>query len=227
MYPTSSRARRAPPALRDALCHINSLTAQLTTIAGELAHCRQTIEEQARTLERINDLDPLTLLANRRCLAAFGRTEFKRALVLDMPFSVLMLDVDNFKSSINDRFGHADGDFCLVKSGKICMSQVRDELDLVVRYGGEEILILLPGLDERQAALVAERIRAKIAAYRRRSNGCRWTVTIGVAGRTSANSLTNIIAAADAALYVGKSNGKNQVVVTAASEAGDCLTAVA
>ena len=208
-----TRSAHAPTALRDALSRIDSLTKQLIAMADELGCCRIIIEEAAATIQRLNYLDPLTLLANRRRLFEFAECELERARDLGLPFCVAMLDIDNFKACVNDRFGHTTGDFCLRTTGRICSALVRDELDLVARYGGEEICIVLPGLDEPQAALVAERIRRKIAAYRRRSDGCRWTVTIGLGGSSSGTTFSEMIEVADRALYAGKNAGKNKVIV--------------
>lgn len=169
-------------------------------------------------LERSNAAsrhDALTGLANRRLLE-------ERLAELwddndDSPWQVaaVLLDVDYFKS-FNDNYGHVAGDVCLKRVAACIVAELRDERDLATRFGGEEILLLLPGTDLGGAIRVAERIRRAIEALAlpHKEGGARQIVTasFGVAS-VPVKTLTSseLIAAADMALYAAKRNGRNQV----------------
>jgi diguanylate cyclase (GGDEF)-like protein/PAS domain S-box-containing protein len=157
--------------------------------------------------------DPLTGAANRRS----GEAALKAAL-LDWRrhgygFAVLMIDCDHFKS-INDRWGHDAGDAVLVDLVRICGENVR-EADTIIRWGGEEFLLLMPRTGVETALAVAERVRAALqdAEIRHGADVIRITVSIGVA-EASANdaSADSIVRRADQALYEAKDAGRNRVV---------------
>jgi len=141
-----------------------------------------------------------------------GETEFVRARRYQRPLSCLMLDLDHFKS-INDRHGHAAGDEVLRAAAKACRDSVR-ELDLLGRFGGEELVALLPETEASIAAsVVAERIRRTVEALcvKAGEHTVTVTVSIGVADNASAGSLEELLAAADRALYAAKRLGRNRV----------------
>src|SRR5690606_40139998 len=124
---------------------------------------RQELVRMARLYERVSRTDELTQLANRRDMQHQLEKEFSRYKRHHHHFSVILLDVDHFKI-INDTYGHDAGDHVLVEIAQ----QLRDtsrELDLVARWGGEELLILLPNTTLLQALKLAERIRARIAQH--------------------------------------------------------------
>lgn len=174
--------------------------------------------ERARLFEEVQSLaltDPLTGLQNRRSVFELGRIEFSRARRLNRPFSCMMLDLDHFKK-INDRFGHQAGDQILQNFATRCLASVRDG-DLVGRYGGEEILILLPETDREMAMRVAERLGNAIAEkpFKIEDDAIPITVSIGVAAQDeNTPHLEALIARADQALYIAKHKGRNRVAVS-------------
>ena len=116
--------------------------------------------ERARLFQEVQSLaltDPLTGLHNRRSLFELGRVEFARAQRMERPFCCMMLDLDHFKQ-VNDQYGHLVGDQVLQEFANRCKNSVR-EVDLVGRYGGEELIILLPETDRKTSMQVAERLR--------------------------------------------------------------------
>ena len=131
------------------------------------------------------------------------------------PFCCMMLDVDHFKQ-INDNYGHSIGDQVLQEFAKRCKSSVRD-VDLIGRYGGEELVILLPETDSDTARHVAERLRASIQEkpIKVSNQELNVTVSIGVS-RKDENTLQleTLIARADQAMYIAKHKGRNCVAMS-------------
>lgn len=167
----------------------------------------------SRVLERLNaaGTDPLTGLQTRgyleeRLPGLMARLEESR-----LPLSVIFCDVDRFKS-INDTFGHAVGDQVLSAISRLFLVDVRDS-DVCVRYGGEELLVFLPGSDERGAGEVAERLRRTVATHdwARTAVGLRVTASFGVAERATDEDSTRWIDRADRAMYLAKQGGRNLV----------------
>jgi diguanylate cyclase (GGDEF)-like protein len=164
--------------------------------------------------------DPLTGLSNRHQLDAVLRAELHHAGHAGQPLSCLMLDIDHFKS-INDTFGHEAGDAVLRCVGGILSHAVREE-GVAFRQGGEEFLLLLPGVSLKAAADRAEQIRERIAALRIRHEGKRIgsvTCSIGISGFPDhgADSLVQI---ADAALLRAKKQGRDRTVIAAVRRGG-------
>jgi diguanylate cyclase (GGDEF)-like protein len=165
--------------------------------------------------------DPLTGLANRR--SADERLEAARAQALrnGQPMSVLMLDLDRFKR-VNDRWGHANGDRVLVMLADVLRAELRAG-DLAARHGGEEFLALLPGSDVAQALEAAERIRRSVAARRITFDGSDEaigiTVSIGIATLEGDETVEQLIARADAAMYHAKGEGRDRCVAASAADA--------
>jgi diguanylate cyclase (GGDEF)-like protein len=158
--------------------------------------------------------DPLTGVPNRRSFYDLGEHEMVRAQRYFRPFTVLMMDIDHFKS-VNDRHGHAVGDQVLTSVVNLCLAQLRQS-DLMGRLGGEEFAFVLPETDSEAARAIAERLRACIA--RREFEGLEGalqvTVSIGVAQLgPEMHSLELLIARADEALYQAKARGRNRVEV--------------
>ena len=159
--------------------------------------------------------DSLTRLHNRRFLAEYLPKQVSQALRSKAPLCALMLDIDHFKR-FNDEHGHDTGDRVLTAFADCLQSEVR-ESDMVVRYGGEEFMILLPDTPYEQACLKGERIRAAVADMRLRDAGLpvqmRITTSIGVACLPEhAADGDRLIHAADQALYKAKSEGRDRVV---------------
>ncbi|MEW8084814.1 MAG: sensor domain-containing diguanylate cyclase [Candidatus Thiodiazotropha endolucinida] len=172
-----------------------------------------------RKLQQYATTDDLTGLANRRELDKVALREFKRATRFTRHLSVLMLDLDHFKS-INDTYGHNIGDSVLRHVADICMGSIRGQ-DFMARYGGEEFTILLPETDIENGSKLAQRICDKIAAmpYQEGQQLISITVSVGASeiedGDIDFNDLLN---RADKALYEAKKRGRNQVVISTAGE---------
>ncbi len=169
---------------------------------------RENAEETAKR-------DALTGLANRRKLDEVVNVIWSTETAESSEIAVVMIDIDHFKP-FNDYYGHAAGDVCLKRIAITISSELRDERDLAIRLGGEEFLLLLRSADLGTAARVAERVRRKIenAAIPHERTGPRAVVTasFGVAvGLVSSHDFTELLTAADTALYAAKRNGRNQV----------------
>ncbi len=169
----------------------------------------------AQKLKDLATKDPLTGLYNRRYLDSVIEQFIEGTIRRKSKIGVLMCDIDHFKR-VNDLFGHETGDFVLIQLAQICMSCARKS-DMVIRFGGEEFLLLLPDCDESCAATLAERIRATIESHKIQTPNrtLQQTISIGVAEFSYASSKTiwEIIKLADIALYQAKENGRNQVLI--------------
>ena len=159
--------------------------------------------------------DALTGLANRHYLSERLDPLWNSDEQAVSSVAVIMIDVDHFKL-FNDRYGHAGGDVCLKRIAACVNAELRGGKDLAVRYGGEELLVLLPGTEASEAIRIAERIRCLMEALgiAHEAVGTNNVVTVscGVAAAPPSNvSALELIAAADAALYAAKRNGRNQV----------------
>ncbi len=166
-------------------------------------------------VQEMSITDPLTDLFNRRYLNRRLDEEWARSMRHKTPISIILADVDNFKS-VNDTYGHDKGDEVLKSIGKIFKSSVRKE-DLVARYGGEEFVAVLTDTDSEQAAILAERLREKAENTKYPWMGRAATLSIGVASfpETKVNNYEQLIQAADQAMYKAKTSGKNRVVISA------------
>ncbi len=183
------------------------LTLQTQIQSQELARQNKHLQQKATT-------DGLTGLANRVGLAAFIEKALADLRDSGIPFSVLMLDLDKFKS-VNDTHGHQAGDEVLQRVGKLLMSLI-DDCDLAARYGGEELAVVLSRKDVAGAIAQAERIRAAIQGERFIFAGKTAVVTASVGVATADSqagfaSYDELIGAADRALYAAKEAGRNRV----------------
>jgi diguanylate cyclase (GGDEF)-like protein len=168
--------------------------------------------QQADKLKELATVDGMTGLFNRRHFFALAEIEWGRYQRHRRPISLLMLDIDQFKS-INDRYGHDAGDRVIVQIAEICRQEKRKS-DVVARFGGEEFLLLLPETALPDAQLVAERLRLQVeaTAVSVASQAVKATVSIGVAQATSnMDTLFALIRMADNALYMAKNAGRNRV----------------
>jgi len=183
----------------------------LTRVFNTLVARLRERESQAE-LERLSVTDALTGLYNRRHLMGTLATEVQRSRRLRRPFSVLLADVDHFKQ-YNDTHGHPAGDVALAKIADILRKTTRG-VDCVARYGGEEFLVMLLETTVGTAAIVAERIRARVAIEE--FAGGRITISIGVAECPShGDTPESLIESADAALYEAKDAGRDRVLAAA------------
>ncbi len=190
-----------------------ALTAMNATL--EQANLRQdellkSLRTASAELERQNREDPLTGLYNRRHMDEFLAREFERAQRQHSPMSVALIDVDHFKM-INDSFSHLVGDETLKALGVIIPHAVR-ALDLVARYGGEEILLCMPDTALGDAAAVCERARLAIEAYDWESiaPGLKVTASFGLA-HGAEKGVAALLSECDEKLYQAKRSGRNKV----------------
>ncbi len=162
------------------------------------------------------DHDALTRIYNRHTFDERLVHELKRRQRYGHDLSLLMVDLDHFKE-VNDTYGHQAGDMVLREIGAILYSAIRST-DLAARYGGEEFVVLLPHTTEKDAHMLAERIRKRVADTNFTFNGKQFTITasIGVASveTGSLNKEQDLVLKADEALYQAKNNGRNMVVIS-------------
>ena len=174
--------------------------------------------ERARLFQEVQSLaltDALTGLQNRRSLFELGRVEFSRAYRMNRGFCCMMLDLDHFKQ-VNDTFGHPVGDQVLREFAMCCKSLVR-AIDLIGRYGGEELTILMPETDRETALQIAERLRQSIeeTPIETSKGKIHITVSIGIAAKDEyTTDLETLIARADQAMYIAKHKGRNRVALS-------------
>lgn len=161
--------------------------------------------------------DALTGLANRRQLSLSFKQALARADHTEQAISCLMVDIDHFKL-FNDKFGHDAGDLVLREVGAVLRGAVREK-ELACRYGGEEFLLLLPGLDTELATARAELVRGRIASLSLSHEGVALGpvhASVGVATAPIHCSVERLVQAADAALLRAKAEGRNRVTVAVA-----------
>ncbi|WP_298775326.1 GGDEF domain-containing protein [uncultured Shewanella sp.] len=170
--------------------------------------------KQKRTYKRIAQTDALTGIYNRGAGQNIGENSFVQVCARQADFSVIAFDLDLFKS-INDNFGHATGDWALKKVVKVIKSIVRDG-DIFARMGGEEFVILLPFTAEDKAIEMAEKCRAALGKIDTHHSGHDFSLSasFGVTQNTESDlSLDPMLQRADNAVYSGKAQGGNKVVV--------------
>lgn len=165
-------------------------------------------EALRRAIVRMSEEDYLTGLCNRRRISELLQDEIHRAARYETAFSVLLIDIDHFKS-VNDRLGHQAGDRVLIEIAELIRSSVR-AADLLGRWGGEEFVVISPQTGIGGALLLAEKIRGQIQSAKFRESG-RQTASVGVAAFAAGDDLKSIVARADAALYAAKQSGRNRV----------------
>jgi diguanylate cyclase (GGDEF)-like protein len=184
------------------------------SVTAELHDQLATLTTVAEELKTENRLDPLTGLSNRRDLDDVLDREFALAREHGFPMSVLFIDLDDFKK-INDRYGHKVGDELLIQTARRISACVRDG-DLVGRFGGEEFIVVLPGTDAPSSCAAARRL---VERFNRRpfelgaELSIVQTASIGVATldeHVAHASVSELVHAADVALYSAKHAGKNQ-----------------
>ena len=166
-------------------------------------------------LQTLSEHDGLTGTLNRRSMHEQARVLLSRACQRGLPSSVIMLDADHFKR-INDEFGHQTGDAVLCHMVTRIRTHLRSN-DLLGRYGGEEFVLLLPGLDSDEAKEVAERVRLAVSEHTQELTGqaVMLSISLGVAGTgLHGYDYNTLIAAADHALYRAKALGRNRVEVS-------------
>lgn len=206
------------PIIERLVAELSKATTRASTLEAnfaETSHELDKIRDSLKLAEQRSNTDALTGLANRRSLDEFFRLALIAAMERGEPLSVLMIDIDHFKN-FNDSYGHQVGDQVLRLVAKVLQDNVRD-VDLAARYGGEELIAVLPGTDLIGCATVAERIRRRVSEARltRRTTGeeiSSVTVSIGVAQFRLAESAEAMIERCDRALYQAKQSGRNRTV---------------
>lgn len=196
-----------------------SLRSQLREARDHSRNLEDVIQRQASELVDVRAraaLDPLTGVCNRGTFDIALRQAIHRARGSGSPLSLVLFDIDHFKS-VNDSYGHPAGDAVLVSFAQAIVDQVRDD-DVVGRYGGEEFAVILPGAAEAVATSVAERVREATSqlAFPPPAEKVRVTVSAGVAVMQGLDSASGLLRRADSALYSAKHGGRNQVRIAAA-----------
>jgi diguanylate cyclase (GGDEF)-like protein len=183
----------------------------INTFAMRLDAAYRELEATNAKLKETSFKDEVTGLYNRRFFSLRLEEEISRFRRFNHPVSVVVLDLDGFKS-VNDEFGHAVGDETLRDVGQILMKHSRG-INVVSRYGGDEFAVLLVETSKSGARLYADRIRQVVATFPY-SHGKRVTASFGVASLPDDEASTSeeLFRAADGALYAAKRAGKNQVV---------------
>ena len=178
-------------------------------------------------LARNANVDVLTGVGNRRYFDQRAATELSRSRRHHQPLACVMLDLDHFKT-LNDTHGHPFGDEVLRRLGQLLTETCRTE-DVVCRYGGEEFVILTPGLDRKAASGLAERLRRAIASLelQAESVAVKLTCSFGVAEvDVNTQSSADLVRRADKALYEAKRGGRNRVVCLVARKAAAAVAPV-
>lgn len=173
------------------------------------------LESTNAQLSEVSFKDEVTHLYNRRFFAIRLEEEIARYRRYHHPVSLVLLDLDGFKS-INDRFGHVAGDMVIRDISEILRRSVRI-FDVCTRFGGEEFAVMMPGGTAESAATIAERIRQRVEMYQRSEAelaALRVTASIGVAVSPPGVTARDLIERADRALYHAKRAGKNRVSTT-------------
>jgi diguanylate cyclase (GGDEF)-like protein len=156
--------------------------------------------------------DGLTRLGNRQYFNDQLKIFFTTAKRYGDELSIILIDVDHFKN-INDTFGHLAGDYVLSEVARVILKQAREHVDQVFRYGGEEMAIILHRTSSGGASILAERIRKRIEETHFRLDGHSITVTVsvGIACLSSHKEPSDLVGAADGALYRAKESGRNRI----------------
>ena len=170
-----------------------------------------TVENIKLQIENKNNSlkDPLTGLWNRRRLYLYIDEVIPQSIRRNIPFCIIILDIDHFKK-INDSLGHDAGDKFLIQVSKLIKNIARDE-DLVVRYGGEEFMIVMPSADIESAKKLSTRI---LESLREQSDQ---TISAGIAAYSAGMDFNTLVMMADEALYQAKESGRNKFVVATSS----------
>lgn len=186
---------------------------ELKKIREELGNKNKMLEESQVKLEHLATTDELTGLLNRREIKRLMEYEKNRFDRNGKDFSIILGDIDFFKK-VNDNYGHDCGDYILKEVSEIITETIRKQ-DYLCRWGGEEMLILMPESGGKEALAAAERIRKDIesAVFRYNSKVINVTITLGIAVFSGEGTIEKLIDNADKAMYKGKTSGRNQVVL--------------
>lgn len=189
----------------------------LVILSGRLRSDNAIIADSAviiRHFQKKSFTDALTGLNNRRWMEEYFTREIARSQLKQQPAVLAVVDIDHF-STFNNEFGHLVGDMALGAVAEALMQHFRSN-DLVARYGGDEFVALLPGIDVSEALAIAERVRTGLVKASKRLvtavPDCReMTVSMGLASMTPEDTLQSLIDKADKALYRAKEKGRDQI----------------
>jgi diguanylate cyclase (GGDEF)-like protein len=237
------RVRRQPSQveiLEDANRALTALNLSYEELTGRLERALREKEELATELQKANQrlqelvfYDPLTGLANRRRLEETFLAELARMRGTPSFLSLLVLDLDHFKM-VNDQHGHVTGD-AVLKAVAVAIQRGTRATDIPARFGGEEMTVLMPATSEEDARRVADRLRRSVEAIEVQGPKGRVAVTVSIGGTTLRGTslvgstdgprrMRQIIEEADQALYTAKRAGRNRVVWSSETRAGDVET---
>jgi len=186
-----------------------------TTTQSRLLHqlnqAHQLLQEKSSELERLSITDKLSGLYNRARLDQILEQELNRFERYRIPFSVILLDIDWFKT-INDTYGHLEGDRMIVELSKLLTQTIRNT-DRIGRWGGEEFMVICPSSDLDSAAILAERLRQQVAAHNFGFESPQ-SISLGIAEVAPGCTIDTLISMADRALYTAKQQGRNRVAIS-------------
>ncbi|PKH07020.1 sensor domain-containing diguanylate cyclase [Moritella sp. Urea-trap-13] len=183
-----------------------------STDITEKKQAEMQLEALSKELHKRASTDELTTISNRHNFYEMAEIEFHNAQIGHQPLTLILIDIDNFKS-INDNFGHAAGDTALKEFAHNIKGKLRKR-DLFARIGGDEFSIILPNTDTKQSLIIAERFRNTIAKMKihHKDQTLQLTASIGIVQASlTMESIHDVINAADKALYQAKSEGRNKV----------------
>jgi diguanylate cyclase (GGDEF)-like protein len=183
----------------------------LELVNKQLKEFRQIVDNRDRALKRLATIDKLTGTYNRRKVEEIIEREMGRFRRLNKPLSMVIFDIDNFKK-INDTYGHNIGDYVLRKIVSIAKKTIR-KIDYLIRWGGEEFMIISSETDMNEAHALAERIRRAIESYMFKNVG-KVTASFGVTEFREGDTEDTFIKRADDVMYEAKIKGKNRVELT-------------
>lgn len=180
------------------------------SLRKEFEDIEKFVRKSRRRLATLANADKVTGIFNRQYFDKISAEEFEKAKVAQRNFSILFVDLDHFKE-VNDNYGHRTGDDVLRAIAWLIQKACRNT-DIVARYGGEEIVVILPNTVSDDAIKIGEEIREIVAKQTRERLGIAVTVSVGVAGfPQDGDSLSSILEKADQALYQAKEKGRNRV----------------
>ena len=177
-----------------------------------LALARERASARAEAYAHAAAVDPVSGLFNRRYFHVRLEEELQRSRRHEIPLALLMMDIDDFKA-VNDAYGHLVGDVVIKETAEIVRRAVR-VFDVCTRFGGEEFAVIMPASSDESATAVAERVCARVAAFRPPERGLealRVSVSIGLALSEPGMTARDLVTRADEALYDAKRAGKNCV----------------